>query len=214
MNPFNPENLANDNYRKSVSQLLGDFSKSHQEAKVTIGHLVQTLGSRGYGLLILVLDLPNLIPLPLPGLSTIFGVPLALISLQMLLGFNRPWLPKRILESGIDKDNFHKLFTKAQPAMQKVERVLQPRLMAFTHPWMKPVLGLAIMIMAATMSLPIPLGNLILAVPIALIALGMIEKDGLFVLLGLILGAVALAFNATILYVGIEGVTGIFNNLF
>ncbi|TAH37794.1 MAG: exopolysaccharide biosynthesis protein [Alphaproteobacteria bacterium] len=213
MNPLNPPSLANDNYRKSVSTLLENFGASHQESKVTIGHLVDALGSRGYGLLILVLDLPNLIPLPLPGLSTIFGVPMALISLQLLLGLKRPWLPKSVMERGIDKENFQKLFSKARPIIEKVERILRPRLMGLTHPYMKPAVGLAILVMAATMSLPIPLGNLVLAIPIALIALGMIEKDGLFVLLGMIVGAMALAFNATVVLLGVEGIMKVYNNL-
>ncbi len=212
MNPFNPSHIANDNgRRKSIVKLLDDLLQDTQGEYITIGQLIDTLGTRGYGLLILILDLPNLIPLPLPGLSTIFGVPMALIGLQMLLGIRRPWVPKKIGERKIARDNFIKMFAKARPILEKIERVLRPRLAFLSGNWTRHAIGLAILIMAGVMALPIPLGNFVLAVPIGLIALGMIERDGLFVIAGLFGGAFALGFNLAIVMLGIEGVLRVFS---
>jgi len=211
---FQPESIANDNRRKSISQLFGDLLTEHHGEKISIRNLVEWMGSRGYGLLILLLDLPNLIPLPLPGLSAIFGIPMALIGLQMIFGLSVPWIPKAIANKTLDRQTFEKLFSAAKPYIEKTEHFLKPRMLFLTHPPMRPFLGLVIMILCGVLALPIPLGNLVLAVPIALIALGLIEKDGLFILCGIIGGALALMFNAAIVYLGVEAILQIFRHVY
>lgn len=197
--------------RKSIAMLLDEVLHHCGEQRVLVSELIGALGTRGYGFLILILDLPNLIPLPLPGLSIIFGVPMALIGLQMMLGLKHPWIPKAIMNRSIDREHFEKMFARAKPILEKVERVLRPRWLWLTHDYARPVLGLAILAMAFTLSLPIPLGNLILAIPIGLLALGLIERDGVFVALGLFVGAIALSFNAAIVALGVEGVLKLFS---
>ena len=82
--------------RQRISEILvglaGDGS-----GHLTLGEVVAALGDRGYGLLIFVLTLPNLLPIYIPGLSAVFGIPLALIALQMMMGQPRPWLPAALL---------------------------------------------------------------------------------------------------------------------
>ncbi len=215
MSPLNPSHIANDNgRRKSITGLFGDLLDAEYSTKITIGDIVNLMGARGYGVLILVLNLPNLIPLPLPGLSAIFGVPMALIGLQMFLGLKRPWVPKAILNKSFDRENLLHMFQKATPVLRRVERVLSPRLLFLSEGVMRNIIGAVLMVLAGVMALPIPLGNLILAIPIALIALGLIEKDGIAIMAGFILGAAALAFNLTIVYVGAEAVMGILGGLF
>lgn len=211
MNPLNPPPQANDNRRDSISKLCDQLLESHQASNVSIGDLVKTLGSRGYGFILLVLDLPNLIPLPLPGLSTIFGIPMALIALQMIFREKHPWLPKMVLNRTIDQKNFERMVNKSRPYLQKLERVLRPRYVLMAYPFMRPLIGFSILVMAAVMALPIPFGNFVLAVPIALIALGLIERDGLFIGLGLAIGYMALALNLTIVMLGVEGVLAVFS---
>lgn len=207
-----PANTANDNHhRKSISDLLLHVVESHSGPTTTIGEIVEMMGSRGYGVLILLLCLPNLIPLPLPGFSTIFGLPMAFVGLMLTLGARKPWLPKALRNKSIPHNQLELLVKKAHPYLKKIERLTKPRLLALTDDLAKRFLGFSIMIMAGVMALPIPLGNLVLAIPIALISLALIEKDGLLVSIGLVLGLIGLSFNATVVFLGVEGATKLFN---
>ena len=212
MNPLNPSHLANDNQRKSISTLLSGLLADHAGERVSIRDLIDILGARGYGFLIFILDLPNLIPLPLPGLSTIFGIPMALIGLQMFLRLERPWMPNFVLNRSVERATMVRLFDAGKPTIMRMEKFLKPRLLFLTHASFRPFLGLLIMVMCCVLAMPIPLGNLVLAIPIAIIALGLIEKDGLFILCGMVGGIMALFFNAAIVYVGVEAILAIIHH--
>jgi Uncharacterized ABC-type transport system, permease components len=82
--------------------------------------------------------------------------------------------------------------------VDRLERHLRPRLPGLTRPPAERLLGLAVMVLAAVLALPIVFGNQPPAFAIALIALGLIEKDGAFVAAGLAAGVVAIAIVAAV----------------
>jgi len=188
---------------KSVIDTLRDIvnlATEESEDKISISSFSKGLGRRSYGLLLLTLNLPNLIPLPLPLLSIIFGFPLALIGLQLAVGFERPWLPKFISQRGIKKTEMLYFCDQVDIRYGWVHRLIHPRFPMLTHGVMVRLIGLVIFILASTMLLPIPLGNLVLAIPIAILALGLIERDGVFIICGFVLGCSGLLFNLFIGY--------------
>ncbi len=166
--------------------------------RMSVGELVQALGPRGYGAMILVLDLPNLIPLPIPGPSALFGLPMALLAIQMAFGAEAPWLPQGIRRRMFNRAHLMSLCARIEPFLRHVERVLRPRWSGFSGRLADRFLGAFIALLAAVMSLPIPFGNLILAVPIGFVALGLIARDGVAILGGLVFGVIALIVNVLI----------------
>jgi hypothetical protein len=178
--------------------MLADFLARDMDDRVTLGELVELFGDRAFGMLLLILAIPNVVPVP--GLSTVVGIPTILLGLQMAIGWRQPWLPKRIRAAGFERESFQGMIRKVQPVIERVERRLRPRLSAFTEPPAERVLGLVIALLGGVLCLPIVFGNLPPAIAIALMALGLIEKDGAFVIAGLVACVAALAIVGAILF--------------
>jgi len=92
-------------------------------ARITLGELVEALQARGYGLLLFLFAVPNLTPGPsLPGFSTIFAVPLALVAIQMALGVAHPRLPGFLARLGISRGRAQRVVAAAAPLLARGEK--------------------------------------------------------------------------------------------
>ncbi len=177
--------------RRAVSKLLEDFGKDGQGERIALGDIVRALAHRGHGLLLLLFALPNLVPLYLPGLAAIFSLPLAVVSTQMLLGRRQPWLPDAVLDRSLARADYERLIGRTAPYLARVERVLRPRLVGLTNPLGQRLVGLLCLGLSLLLALPVPFTNIPLALPIALMGLALIARDGLLVMIGSALGAAA-----------------------
>lgn len=167
-----------------TSALLELFLETHHGATVRLGDLVHALGNRAFGALLLIFALPNILPMP-PGTSTVLGLPLVLFAGQMALGLSQPWLPRRLAEITLARSTVEHWTGAARRWIGRLERLMQPRLMWLTDLRFERLLGGVCLVLAVILALPIPLGNMPPALAIVLMALGLLEKDGVFVLLGL-----------------------------
>jgi hypothetical protein len=140
--------------------------------------------------LLFVFALPNVIPTP-PGTSAVLGLPLVLLSGQFLYGRKTPWLPLIVTQRSIARMDFAALLGRFNPVLRRVERVLRPRLGPFVSPAAERMLGVVLLLLSVILFLPIPFGNMLPAVAICLMALSLVEHDGLGVALGVILGVMA-----------------------
>jgi hypothetical protein len=182
----------NGNNRK-VSQIIGELAAS-SKAHVKLADLLAVLDERAFGVLMLILSLPNAVGLgAIPGLSTVFGVPQIFVALQMIVGAPRPWLPGFVLERSISMKDFRTMVEKAQPHLLRVERLLRPRLTIMSATLVERLLGLVLLLLSIIVSLPIPFANQPPAVAQGLIALGLIERDGVVILMGLVVATIATA---------------------
>lgn len=141
---------------------------------------------RAYTLILILLALPFITPIPLPGLSTPFGLAIAFIALRLTLG-QRPWLPMKLQRKQLPAGFFTKVFAVAGKVIALLESFLRPRLafISATRPTQQ-VHALIILIaaLALLLPLPIPFSNSFPAWTILLLAAGLLERDGLFILLG------------------------------
>jgi hypothetical protein len=86
---------------RRISEILLTLSQGFTSQEVTIRELRDALSGRIYGVLLLVLALPNLVPFPVPGLSAITGLPLLLLTIQLVINMQTPWFPKVVLDRPI-----------------------------------------------------------------------------------------------------------------
>ena len=98
---------------------------------VTLREVLVLLQGRGYVLLIMLLALPFVTPLPLPGVSTPFGLIIAIIGVRLVCGA-KPWLPARLLDTRLSPAFFAKVFSVTRKIMLLFERLLRPRLLVVT----------------------------------------------------------------------------------
>jgi hypothetical protein len=172
-----------------VRRLSVELAELHARAgtgPITLREVILLLGGRAYLLLVLLLSLPFITPLPLPGLSVPFGLAIALISLRLSLG-QRPWLSKRLQRKELPPGFIAKVFRVAEKILRFLERFLRPRLTFLTDTPLLRQLHAVLMLVAALvllMPFPIPFTNSFPAWAILLVAAGLLERDGAFVLAG------------------------------
>jgi hypothetical protein len=186
---------------------LRSLVTAHPAERIAFGDLLHGLGPRGFGLILLLLALPNSFPIPSPpGVSTLFGVPMMLLAAQIALKRTHPWLPAFIRRKTIAREDLLRLLDKAEPWILKVERYLHPRLHHLTLGVSRRIGGLVAFLMAAIMSLPIVFGNFLPALAILLIALALTEDDGVLMLAGWTVAIIATAVIGLIVYIGTQAI--------
>lgn len=191
---------------RKTSEILEQLARD-ATTRVALGDLVSSLGDRAFGLLMLIFALPNAVGLgTIPGLSTVFGLPQAIFAVQMIVGLQKPWLPRFLMEKSLSAEDFRSIVSKAHPQLSRFELMLKPRLEALTSPLAERVLGIVFLILAVIVALPIPLGNWPPAIAMAVISIGLVERDGLFVSIGLVVGVVAIAVALAVVTVGAAAV--------
>jgi len=172
-----------------LSVLLFRLANDTSRERISVGDLLAALGDRAIGALMFFFAAPNILPVP-PGVSTLLGAPLLFLSAQLMLGM-RPWLPSVVTRRSLSRDDLATLVRRIVPWLAKAEKLLKPRALVLVRPPLEHVVGLVCLVLAAILMLPIPLGNTLPALAISLLALGVLERDGVWIALGLLASAVA-----------------------
>ncbi len=172
-----------------LSVVLFRLANDNGRDRISVGDLLAALGDRAIGALMFFFAAPNILPVP-PGVSTLLGAPLLFLSAQLMLGM-RPWLPSVITRRSISRDDLGTLVRRIVPWLAKAEKLLKPRALVLVRPPVEYVVGLVCLVLAAILMLPIPLGNTLPALAISLLALGVLERDGVWIAIGLLASAVA-----------------------
>lgn len=178
-----------------LSAIAGDASKE----RLAVGDLLEGFGNRAYGMLIFIFAAPNAIPIPLPGLSAVLGAPLLLLAWQFMWGRPRPWFPERICRRSIGREEFARMVGRVLPWLRRLERLVRPRLLWVTSPVGKRLTGVAGCVFALSIFLPLPFGNMLPGLGLAFVALGLLERDGVAVLAGMVVGTLGLMLVAAAL---------------
>jgi hypothetical protein len=173
---------------RRLSEDLRELLRHASGRSVTIEEIEQILRGRGVAMLILLLAAPFIIPTP--GLSVPFGIAICLLGLRIALG-GRSALPRFILRREVAYSTLEKVVTRIAAVVEKLEKRIRPRMHFLQdHPRMVNLIGFGIISGGFILSLPLPIpfSNGLPAVSIMLLAAGLMERDGLLVLWGYVLG--------------------------
>lgn len=200
----------------STSDLLLAAVRGESE-RVTIAEILDALDARAFGLATLIFAIPSVIPMP-PGVPTVVGIALFIVSVQMVMGRQELWLPKILSKRGFSRKALVSGFEKIKPQLEFVEKFARPRLLALTGKAATILIGVVIMIMAIILILPLPPGgNFPPALACAVLGMGLVERDGVIVLLGLVVtvaASVAAYFLIALLIGALPGITNWFASAF
>lgn len=185
------QRLARNPRPERLSELLTELSEDKSRERIALSDLLDRLRVRAFGPLLVIFSLPNVLPTP-PGTSAVLGLPLIFLTFQMLVG-GPPWFPAFLAKRSLARADFARLTAVLVPRLSRAERLLKPRLGFLSSKWAEQGLGLLALVLAIILTLPIPLGNIGPAFALALIGLGLFERDGVWVLAGVAAGLVALA---------------------
>lgn len=196
--------------RLRLDELLRELGACDQDAAaspvprpeaLTVGELVDQAAHGGFGFLVGIL---TLIAIPFFALSTPFGLAIALIGSQMMIGRDTPWLPQRARRRSLKMsmlDRVLGLLTRRTRWLAKLTRrrwepMIRPRLVG---------LGVVILALGLALPLPIPGSNLIFLIPLFIYAVGVLERDGVWIAIGHLCVVVnvtlLVVFSATVLRV-------------
>ena len=192
--------------RLPLSQVLHDLADDPIRERISIADLLVALGDRAIGALLFIFAFPNVLPTP-PGTSAVLGAPLLFLSVQLAFG-RTPWLPAIITTRSMSRDDFQSLIHRVGPWLARAEKLLKPRMSSLAVPPMEYLIGLLCLVLALLLALPIPLGNMLPALAISLIALGVLERDGLWVLAGMITAGLAITVVSGVVFAMVK--TGIY----
>lgn len=184
-----PSEPAADLPPERMSQAIARVVAETETDRVSIGDLFARIGERAHYTLLILFALPNTLP-GIPGTSAVLGVPLLYLTLQLALG-RAPWLPGFIARRSVGREALASVLERAQPWLQRGERYLKPRLRGLTGTVAERWVGTCSVVLAAMIMLPIPFGNMLPALAIIFAALGLMEEDGLWVLVGAVTGTIA-----------------------
>ncbi|ARO15137.1 exopolysaccharide synthesis, ExoD [Ketogulonicigenium robustum] len=184
--------------KTSLAQVLRSIADGSQDERISIRMLLEAMDGRAFGALLLLFALPNVLPAP-PGTSGILGLPLIFLTLQMMLGRD-PWLPKVIADRSMPRTGFVSLVDRINPWLDRAEKLTAPRLQSLMNDRTEQIIGGFCLILAIVLVLPIPLGNMMPSFAICLIALGLLARDGLWVLAGLLTGVASLVIVSGVVY--------------
>ena len=169
----------------SLSQTLEHIHFDANEGGPTIGELTNAVGDKGFGVLLMLLALPSALPIPAPGYSIPFGVAMAIIAIQIFIGRQSIWLPKRIMAFRVHPRLANKMLKSGATFLRRIETLIKPRLRWMHSRAGHSALAIIICIMAILMMIPIPGTNTLPAMAIFIIGVSMSEEDG-FIAIGAI----------------------------
>ena len=193
-----------------ISDALRRLLREANGRAMTIREMVNILHGRGLQFVVILLCLPFLAPVSIPGISIPFGLAIALSGLRIAFG-HRPWLPKFILNRRISFSVLEKMVHFGCAIYERVEKVIRPRLgILLDAPGLGMMIGSAIALSGVFLSLPIPppfpLTNTIPGFAIICLSLGLMERDGGLILCGYGLTVIAAIYVALIAFLGKAGV--------
>lgn len=191
-----------------LSEHLVAMAQDESRERISVNDLIHALKGRAIAALLLLFSFPNVLPSP-PGTSGVLGLPLVYLSLQMMLG-RPPWMPAFIGNRSMPRASFSAIVHRSAPYLARAERLLRPRLSALTGTKGARVVGGICLVLSIVLFLPIPLGNMLPALAICILALGTLEQDGAWIIMGTVLGGLSLVVVWGVIWAMIKAIVFLF----
>jgi hypothetical protein len=186
-----------------TTEILENVVSKTSADKIPIRDLIEAMDVGGFGLIMTIVSLPILIPLP-PPFPSLISIPMMIFSFQLMLGFESPKLPKRFSNISIKRSILATIIEKSSPYIRKAESLVHPRLLILSDQFFKRIIGFFCFIFAMSVLLPLPLSNLIPGLGYLLASFGLLGRDGLIIILGLVVGCIGTLFTIIAVFLGVE----------
>lgn len=183
---------------QAISATLRSAANSLPPERVSIRELLEQIGEQGMLVLAMLLAVPFLLPVTIPGSSTPFGLVIALVGIGVMLD-RVPWLPAFLLRRSFASATVAPLLHRGAGLFARMERFVRPRLLALTHgATLNRLNGAALALCAMVLMIPapIPLSNTFPGWGCLLLAAGISQRDGVLVIAGHVLFLVSVAYFA------------------
>ncbi len=192
-----------DQHKIITTQVIEDVVNSSSSDRIPFQDLVHAMDSVGFGLVMMIFAFGIIIPTP-PPFPSIISIPLVVFSMQMMIGYQAPKLPKKFSKLTVKRSVLATLVKKSSPYIRKVERILRPRLLFMTSNIADRIVGFFVLLFSSFVLLPMPLSNFIPGLGVLIISFGLLGKDGLVIILGIFVGLAGIAISLAAILLGVE----------
>jgi hypothetical protein len=182
---------------RRLSRVLREMALRAREP-VSVAQIRDALADRSFAALLVVFAAINLLPLP-PGTTLVLGLPLVIISVQLMLGYEKAWLPAFVLTKSFTPQQLIRMTDRLSPLLMRAERYIRPRYWPLSNQMADRLIGLFAFIMGVAVTLPIPFGNWFPALATTMIGLALSERDGILLAAALLVGLFALGIIALVI---------------
>ncbi|MBD2746222.1 exopolysaccharide biosynthesis protein [Microvirga sp. BT688] len=188
-----------------TSQILLALASQPGE-RLTVREIMAVLQDRAFALLIVLLGLPNCLPMP-PPIPLVCGLLLALVAVQIVFGREAPWLPRQLLNRSMARSDVERAVGRAVPVFRRLERISRPRMTFLDTPFAMRLMGAVILILSVGLLFAPPfVGQIPLGLAVCLVGLGLVERDGFVVVGGLLIGSIGLTLSLGFVYAIFTGI--------
>lgn len=184
--------------RVPTSVVLEDLFE-RAPSDVTPAWFIDNLHERSFGVVMLLMALLGLVP----GASGIVGVLLVFPAMQMMLAHKAPVLPRLIVERRLPATKVRRVGNRILPLLRRMELVIRPR---WPTPFetTKRVVGLVVLLLAATLVWPFPFSHIIPALVIMLLSFAYLEEDGILLCIALVAALASLSVTGVTVWAAIR----------
>lgn len=197
-------------HEQKTSVLLRQALGRIKSRTISLGELIVILEDRSFGLFMLLFALPGCIPGP-PALTSVLGFPLIIFSFQLIMGSHHLWLPGFLGKIPLKRKYLFNMVHRARHPLKYLETLCRPRMEVVERGGIERLLGCLLLILSITLSIPLPGTNLVTSIAVAVISIGMLEKDGLVILGGSIFGIAAEIIALTAIHFDLKTLETIFS---
>ena len=173
---------------RALSQLLTDLQTHIDGDNISLKALLEAFHERGFGFFLFLFALPAALPVPAFGINTIIALPLLLLTAQQAIGRHTIWIPEKWHNETLSKAKIDGFIVKVTPWIKRLEFFIRPRLNFMTQGHISKLIGVLGFFMALAVSIPLPLTNTVPSFGIAMMAIGILMRDGLAVIAGALIG--------------------------
>lgn len=178
-----------------ISRIVAEVAARFPGERISLGEMAEAFGDRAFGLLILLLCIPALIP----GMASVFAVPMLVLGVQMGLGYEVPRLPGFLARRGLKRVELLRFASTSSRWLKKVERYVRPRPSWTTGPVGHRLTGWLTVVVAIMLILPGPGTNGPPAFGAIVMSLGLVEHDGRVTGIGMAITALGCLFAAVMI---------------
>lgn len=189
--------MANDSDtgKEDLVDLLDRLKDNLDGDTITMGDIVEAVGRRSFGPLFIIVSLLAILPTgAIPGMSILTGTIMLFLSVQLLFGANRVWLPGFVERRGLPRERLETSIEKMRPRADTIDRFVRPRLKALLNPPFIQLVAFGGVIVSLSMYplALVPFGAFPAGLSLLVIGLGLAARDGLLIAFGIVLGIVGL----------------------
>lgn len=178
-----------------LSTIVEGLAAEQGRERLSVQDLLDRLGDRAQSTLVFIFAAPNVLPIGVPGMSMVLGLPLFFLTWRMMTGRSGAWLPASIGAKSFNHADFVRAVDKVLPWLQRLEAITRPRFRWLSGAFAQRVFGGVGVILSVIISLPIPFGNALPGATLAVLSLGLVERDGIVIAIGVF--ATVLSFSVT-----------------